>query len=119
MMTTAEKIKMYTDKKNFVEGIAKAFIQVPKGHTVENVTYELYKKEINETTTYYYEWVIVHFRGGAISPVTANGNSNLANFQVISSLINGGYYDEVSYYNAMQDKFERVSLEVTDNAENA
>lgn len=108
MMTMAEKMEMYREKKNFVYGLAMAFIKVPKGHTVEDIEYEVYKKDINGTP-YFYEWIIVHFKGGAISPTTVNGNSNLANFQAISPLIDGGYYDEVQYYQKMEAAgYERV-----------
>lgn len=109
-MTIAEKIKMYKEKEAFVYGLAMAFIKVPKGHTVENIIYEVYQKEINGNTCFY-EWIIVHFRGGAIAPITVNGNSNLANYRAIGNLIDGGYYNEVPYYLKMEEAgYERVGF---------
>lgn len=113
MMTIAEKIEMYKEKKAFVENIAMAFIKCPKGHTVENITYELYQKEYNNsvyTGTYFYEFIVVHFKGGAQSPVCVSGNSNIGNFNAISKVVDGGYYEEENYYQDIKNGYDLVVL---------
>ena len=113
MMTVAEKIEMFRGKKAFVENIAMAFIKCPKGHTVENITYEVYQKEYNtgiHSGTYFYEFIIVHFKGGVTSPISAGGNSNIGNFRAISKVVDGGYYEEVQYYNDIKASCEFVAL---------
>lgn len=110
-MTITEKIEMYTNKKHFVDGISKVFETLSNTGGVKKISYELYEKDVDETTAYFYEYIVVHFEGGAKSPINANGNSNAANFRAISRLIDGGYYDEVKYYEDMEASgFERVAL---------
>lgn len=93
-MTREEKIAMYQEKKDFIDRISEAF-QNTKGSTVESINYEVYE---NQEHGWYEEFVIITFFGGAISPFSANGNSNLANFQQIAVRCLGGYYNEVDFY---------------------
>lgn len=112
MMTFEEKIKMYRGKKTFIENISKAFEARPSGSTVASITYEVFKKEINVETTYFAEYLVVTFFGGAKSVRSANGNGTIANFQELAKLIDGGYYDEVRDYETILERgFERVDLE--------
>lgn len=107
-MTIAEKIEMYTNKKHFVDGISKVF-ETLSTTGPKKISYEVYKKAINENTTYFCEYIVVTFEGGGKSPINVNGNSNSANFRAIGKLIDGGYYDEVEYYKNMEESgFERV-----------
>ena len=111
-MTITEKIEMYKNKRNFIKDISKAFETKPSKTTVTSVDYEVYKKEINEDTIYFAEYVIVNFFGGAKSVRTVNGNSNSANFRVIGELLDGGYYDEVRDYETIEDRgFSLVTFE--------
>ena len=110
-MTIAEKIEMYKGKKQFVDSISKVFEQNPKYHSVTSIQYEVWSKEVADHT-YFEEWIIVHFDGGAMSPRRASGNSNIANFKSISYLIDGGYYDEVSDYVELSSRgYEFVVLD--------
>ncbi len=110
-MTIAEKIEMYKVKKEFVDGLNDVFVQNPKYHSVKAIKYEVWSKETNGTT-YFEEWIVVYFAGGAVSPRRASGNSSIANFKSISCLIDGGYYDEVSDYTELSDRgYEFVVLE--------
>lgn len=45
-----------------------------------------------------YEYIVVTFRGGAISVRNATMNSMSANLRELSKLVNGGYYNEVETY---------------------
>lgn len=112
MMTKAEKIKMYRGKKAFIDNISKAFEIRPSGSTVASVEYEVYSKVISEEVTHFTEYLIVNFFGGGKSVRVANGNSNTANFRVLGTLVEGGYYDEIPYYNALvKSGYELVNLE--------
>lgn len=108
MMTLEENIKMYKEKKAFIDAVNKAFQVRPKTHSVESIRYELYKT----SGTYFKEYIVVTFNGGAISVRTVSGNSDTANFREIGKLIDGGYYQEVEYYEALESVygFEKVEL---------
>lgn len=109
-MTTAEKIEMYKGKKAFVDKISDAFIE-PRVSSVENIDYEVYCKEVNDNTTYFVEYVVVTFKGGAISAAHVSGNSCTAIFRSIGTMIDGGYYDEVRDWETLPDRgFEYVAL---------
>ena len=110
-MTIAEKIEMFKGKKQFVDAVSKVFEQNPKYHSVTSIKYEVWSKEVCDHT-YFEEWVIVHFEGGAISPRRVSCNSNIANFVVIGQLIDGGYYEEMSDYTEMPEHdYEFVVLD--------
>lgn len=98
MMTIEEKLKMYREKKNFVWHIANTFIKNPKGHTVVDITYEVWHKELEHYGHEFVEWVIVHFRGGAHSCRRVTGNSNVAIFQTLGNMVEGGYYEANGMY---------------------
>jgi hypothetical protein len=102
-MTFEEKMKMWSEKKEFIAGINKVFQTTEHHSTVENVSYEVYRKQFEDRTGYA-EWIIIQFVGGGISPVLVTGNSNTANFRVIGDRLNGGYYSEVENYLSLFSK---------------
>ena len=115
MMTEKELFKMYQNKKAFIESLNTAFQISPKKHSVESVKYELYFKQINNefvtNRTYYQEYLVVTFDGGAISARSINGNSDITNFREVGKLIDGGYYDEVELYSSLEERgFTKVAL---------
>jgi hypothetical protein len=106
MMTHEEKVKMYQEKKAFIDNISKVFEAKPVGSSVETIEYEVYHKEVvhNETVCQHYvEFVVVKFIGGGFSASVITGNSNTANFKVIGPMLNGGYYEENQYYESMKE----------------
>lgn len=103
MMTVEEKIKMYKGKKAFIDNISKAFEAKPSSSTVTSVEYEVYRKDMEDGRVFFEEYLIVNFFGGGKSVRVANGNSNTANFRVLGTLIEGGYYDEVRTYETLDD----------------
>lgn len=110
MMTIDEKIKMYKRKKTFIDNISKAFEL--SGSTVVSVGYEVYRKEINPDDIYFMEYLVVTFVGGTKIVRIANGNSDTANFREIGKLIDGGYYDELAFYETILDNgYIKVNLE--------
>ncbi len=110
-MTIIEKIEMYKGKEDFITYINKAFQRQPAGSSVDRVEYEVYEKEISPGTTYFQEFIVVTFNGGAKSVRNVNGNSNMTNLVELGKLVNGGYYDEVSFYEGLEEcGFMRVAL---------
>lgn len=102
-------------KKEFVDALNVAFQVRPRTHSVVKVELEVYSKVINNeyvtNHTYYQEYLVVTFSGGAKSVRSANANSNTANFREIGKLIDGGYYDEMELYNTLEARgFTRVEL---------
>jgi hypothetical protein len=111
-MTISEKIEMYKGKATFIAYINKAFQTSPAGSSVESVKYEVYEKDFSGTTVFS-EFLVVTFKGGAKSARNINGNSNMTNIAELGKLVNGGYYDEVEYYETLSEcGFEYVALEV-------
>ncbi len=104
MITIEEKIKMFKDKKAFIDNISKAFETRPRVSSVDSISYEVYRKEIDEEHTYFAEYLVVNFFGGGLSVTIANGNSNTANFRALGNLIDGGYYTEVREYETLIDR---------------
>ena len=96
-MNYNEKIEMFKTKKLFIEGLSDVFKNNPNCSTVTGITYEVFTKEFKGNPIFY-EWIIVHFRGGGYSPRNVNGNSHTANFREVAKLLDGGYYDEKEYY---------------------
>lgn len=110
-MSIEEKIEMYGRKKQFVENINEVFQMEPKCGSVEGVTYEVYTKDHGEGRVEFREWVVVHFDGGGKCPRVVSGNSHTANFRVIGEMLNGGYYDEVRFYESqLENGYTRVEL---------
>ena len=115
MITVEEKIRELRGKKAFVDALNAAFQVVPSTHSVQKVELEVYSKKItNEHVTdytYYQEYLVVTFKGGAKSVRNSNGNSNTANLRELGKLVDGGYYIELDAYNALENNgFVRVEL---------
>jgi hypothetical protein len=109
-MTVEERIKMYKDKKAFIDKLSEALLMSKT--TVMKVSYEVYSRYSPEyDTTYYAEFAVVTFTGGAKSVRTVSGNSDSANFREIGKLLDGGYYDENRYYEDVVSNCEKVNLE--------
>jgi hypothetical protein len=110
MMTVEERTKMYKDKKAFIDKLSEALLMSKT--TVMKVSYEVYSRYNPEyDTTYYAEFAVVTFTGGAKSVRTISGNSDSANFREIGKLLDGGYYDENRYYEDVVSNCEKVNLE--------
>ena len=110
-MTNDELHEMYLEKKKFIENLNEVFQMEPGCPTVEGVHYEVYTKDYGEGRIDTREWAIVHFLGGGKSVKRVTGNSNIANFRVIGSMLAGGEYDEVdTYQKQIEDGYAKVVL---------
>jgi hypothetical protein len=112
MLTFGERIKMYKGKKLFVETVSKAFEEPTLYSNVKKVEYEVYSRYNPEfDTTYYAEFIVVTFTSDAKSVRTVTGTSNNGIFVEIGKLINGGYYEELDYYNKVVSCSDKLNLE--------
>jgi hypothetical protein len=113
-MTYEEKIVMYKNKKAFIDNVSKAFETLPHICSVESVDYEVYTRKIiinNEPKDHFVEYLVVHFIGGGKSVKITSGNSNTANFRILGTMIDGGYYDENREYDSLAEKgFTKINL---------
>ena len=110
-MTMEEKLEMYLEKKQFAENLNEVFQMEPGCPSVEGVNYELYTKDYGEGRVDEREWIIVHFTGGGKSVKLVTGNSNIANFKVIGTMLVGGYYAEnYTYQKQEEDGYTKVEL---------
>jgi hypothetical protein len=109
-MTFEDKIIMWTEKKKFIDALNKVFQTRPAGSAIMGVTYEVYQKDFSDQLGYD-EWLIVEYDGGAKSYMLVSGNSNLANFEVISKVLFHGDYHLKEYYKSLTDNgWEPVQL---------
>ena len=110
-MTVEDKYMMYLEKKKFMENLNEVFQMDPGCPSVEGVNYELYTKDYGEGRIDEREWVIVHFVGGGKSVKIVSGNSNIANFKVVGTMLVGGYYAEnFTYQKQEEDGYTKVEL---------
>lgn len=110
-MTIEEKLKMYREKRQFIYEVSMTFIKVPKGHSIKDVTYEVFFKESAEGWTELTEWITVTYDGGGKAHKCVSGNSNAANFEVVASMIHGGCYDQNLTYEYLDGRgFKKLDL---------
>ena len=102
-MTIEEKLKMYREKKQFIYEVSRTFVKVPGGHSVEEVSYEVFFKD-TEYGPEITEWVTVQYKGGGKAHKRVTCNSNSANFQTVANMIEGGCYEENHVYWALTDR---------------
>ena len=115
-MTITEKLEMYANKKAFIESISKAFAKNLSKSSVTSVEYEVYRKDLDEERVHFVEYVVVNFIGGSKCVRFVNGNSNTANFRAVGDMLDGGYYNDMPNYNALQDNgFRYVILKPATN----
>ena len=81
-MTVEEKIKMYSEKKVFIDALDAVFKMKPTGSLIEKIKYEVYQKEIGSEMRFK-EWLVLYFEGGAMLAAQVTGNSNIANLRAI------------------------------------
>ena len=107
-------LEMYAEKKKFIENLNEVFSIEPGCAAVAGVSYEVYQKELTgifEGITDYREWVIVHYTGGGKAPRITTGNSNIANFVVVGSMLQGGCYEQVRLYEEqLETGYQRIEV---------
>lgn len=111
MLTIEERMYMYKGKKLFVDHVSKAFEDPTLYSNVTKVEYEVYTKYVPEVdAAYYAEFIVVTFTSDAKSVRTVSGTSNNGIFVEIGKLINGGYYEELDYYESVVACSDKVEL---------
>ena len=99
-MTYEQRIDMYKHKKLFVDSISKVFELEELYSNVIKIQYTvLTKYSFSLERDVYFEFVVVTFDSGAQSVRHVSGTSNNGIFVEIGKLINGGYYDEIPFFN--------------------
>jgi len=97
----------WKDKQAFIQKIDTAIKQYRiEGHSeslggVEEVNYEVYALD-TPTGFYIKEYLVVHYRGGAIAVRNVSANSIAAIMGDFNKLMYGGYYEEVDTYKEFQ-----------------
>lgn len=90
-----------SNKCNFVADLSKILhFYIP---SIERVEYEAWIKVLENGSIDLREYIIMHYKGGGISPRNANINSLSANFREIGNLLDGGYYKEVDDYKSLEE----------------
>ena len=92
MYNTLEEKKIVFDEMG--RAISKAL------PNISSIELDIFKTENEET----YEYIVVTFKGGAISVRNANINSMTANLYETAKLVYGGYYNEVETYQNLKGK---------------
>jgi hypothetical protein len=111
MLTLEQRMHMYKGKKLFIDHVSKVFEDEYLQSNVERVDYEVYSKlSPDGHNTWYTEFAVVTFVGGCKSVRNISGNSNNATFREIGKLIDGGYYDEVEYYERVKENSTLVEV---------
>ena len=92
------------EKKIVFDEMGRAISKALPG--IRSIELDIFKTENGKT----HEYIVVTFRGGAISVRNANINSMSANLRELSKLVNGGYYNEVETYQNLkgEKKNERI-----------
>jgi formylmethanofuran dehydrogenase subunit C len=111
-MTIDEKLKMYREKSGFIADIDKVFTRNSRGHSVNEISYEVWHKNHGEDCHEFLEWIIVAYDGGAKSYLMVTANSNTANFRAIGEVLDHGNYSEIDTYRERQVElgFKKVNL---------
>ena len=95
-MTINDKIQMYKEKVAFVSKISDAMTQDTRPiKNVDKVDYIIFNHIANPWVE---EFVVVTFKGGAISVRTCSGTNCSGILTAVAKLIDGGYYDEVDHF---------------------
>ena len=109
-MTVEEKLKMYREKRQFAYEMSMTFIKVPSGHSIQDITYEVFFRE-TEYCTEVVEWLTVTYHGGGKSHRCVSGNSNAANFEVVATVIYSGHYDQnLTYADLAARGYKKMDL---------
>ena len=88
MMITMERKKELRMKSDFVEGLRQAFEKVETKHSIKSIYYRVFGVD-----NVVHEYVVVEFKGGALSVANCSGNSMTAIFTTLAKMVNGCYYD--------------------------
>ena len=106
------------NKVRFVNDLNKVVPTYKTG--IEKIEYRVFRcdfcKDKNGGQSYYQEYLVVTYDGGAIGVRNCNGNSFTAVFEELTKMLDGGYYDEVQDLHDYEknDMWIEVTLEQLD-----
>lgn len=112
MKVTKEHWTELQDKISFVERLNFGFAGLKmKYTTVSKIDYDVFAVDDR-----LYEAVVVQYIGGGKAVANCAGNSMSAIFRAIGKLLDGGYYDELAWYNAAKaaQKITPTEIEVVE-----
>ena len=85
------------NKVKFVNDLNKVIPIYKSG--IEKIEYRVFRydflKDEFSRNTYYQEYLVITYDGGALGVRSCNGNSFTAIFEELAEMLDGGYYDEV------------------------
>ena len=96
-MTKEQIDKIYENKIKFMEKINEAIHE--DSNSIENVKLDIFEHPVYGTQ----EYLVITFKGGAISCRDCIANSNLANLEEFTKMCFGGYYSEVRRYKELKE----------------
>ena len=97
-MTKEQEKEIYDEKILFIEKINES-LKVLKYCSIENVKLDIFEHKVYGTQ----EYLVITFKGGAISVRNCCGNSSLANLEEFTKMQFGGYYCEVERYKELKE----------------
>lgn len=101
------------DKIKFVEDLEEV---ITHHMPITHCFYDIYVNNsltIDSISDDVYEYLIVEFEGGSYCVASCNGCSKSAILEMLSKLVDGGYYNEVDAYNYIR----RSAIHKEDNSE--
>ena len=96
-MTKEQKDQCLQNKIDFMEGVNEALKRLDHSHII-NVKMDIF----NTLEGNLEEYLVITFKGGAISVRNCYGNSSLANLEEFTKMMFGGYYSEVEEYKRLK-----------------
>lgn len=101
-----EHLECLEEKAAFIHRLEKTVVGA-SGSAVVALALEAYECPDDG---YFEEFIVITFKGGAISPITVTWNSNSANLRTVGRIIDGGYYEEVERYKRIRDSWRRIDI---------
>ena len=103
------------NKVKFINDLNKVIPNYKTG--IKKIEYRVFRYDFLKDEfggkTYYQEYLVITYDGGALGVRSCNGNSFTAIFEELAEMLDGGYYDEVKdlldYENS--EMWKEVSLE--------
>lgn len=109
-MNINEKLDMYREKDSFIRRLDLALTTpTPRGMSIYGIEYEVYQKEPD--SSWFQEFIILTFEGGAICPINVKGNSNIANLCEIAKNIANPEFPSFPMYQTVKETWIKVDLD--------
>ena len=103
------------NKVKFINDLNKVIPNYKTG--IKKIEYRVFRqdffKEKFDEKTYYQEYLVITYDGGALGVRSCNGDSFTAIFEELVKMLDGGYYDEVKdlHDHENSEMWKEVSLE--------